>query len=540
MQSGSDATPLALAGQALAVFAVLGLVLAWFAAAPASPYSAVPEVILARKVTVALFWKARTQGQSLSLSFSRPGCNPGSFPPQVADNLYNPLHLACVLLLNALLAVLAFVLPVVQTLPEAVMLAVTELGGLLLDVALVLAAAAKAVALKLVYVAVLSLDSLVAFLAFVCTDAAGAVRYAAEWLWAKDLGGLVLSLLLARPFTAPAQLLLHATKLAIQYTMWAVELACAVAYATPAALGVALIPAAYIAHAVWKRARRVVVAEPPLSFTLEELDAKVAQLQPLRVPELPVLEKMVENEYMSFVNAVGTLQPLRVPPLPVDELRAANAAANVQAVTRAQAVDAVIDRAPMDTTYSISSSTVVTQQVPTEAYDGLTAVRASVDAFDLAVAALPPLADPSRAAAAADQAAVAAAALSAAEAALAEAEAAFYAIDAPITATTTTVTSMTQAGVPVGSALKRLVDETATFATTPLQTPPPAAAPPARAAPAQQQPAGDQGNGPDRSSSLKEALIRGVAASLGVAAAVERAAGGTQVRKAADQDDKKA
>jgi hypothetical protein len=41
------------------VVAVLGLVLAWLAAAPASPYSAVPEVVLARKVTVAVFWKAR-------------------------------------------------------------------------------------------------------------------------------------------------------------------------------------------------------------------------------------------------------------------------------------------------------------------------------------------------------------------------------------------------------------------------------------------------------------------------------------------------
>ena len=39
--------------------AVLGLALAWLAAAPASPYSAVPEVVLARKVTVAVFWKAR-------------------------------------------------------------------------------------------------------------------------------------------------------------------------------------------------------------------------------------------------------------------------------------------------------------------------------------------------------------------------------------------------------------------------------------------------------------------------------------------------
>ena len=51
--------------------AVLALVLAWFAAAPASPYSAVPEVILARKVTVALFWKARPR--ALAPPFSRPG-----------------------------------------------------------------------------------------------------------------------------------------------------------------------------------------------------------------------------------------------------------------------------------------------------------------------------------------------------------------------------------------------------------------------------------------------------------------------------------
>ncbi len=452
----------------------------------------------------------------------------------MTDGIYNPLHLAAVTAVNLVLAALAYALPVLETLPEAVLLAVTELGGLLLDVTLVVAAAAKAATLKAVYVAVLVLDALVGVLAGGVVDVDSWLKALLDWLLAHDPVGLLLALLLARPFTAPAELLLSATKVSIQWTMAAVETACAVVYATPAALGVAIIPAAYIAHAVWRRARRVVIAEPPLSFTLEELDAKVAQLQPLYVPPLPILEKQIENEIVGFVNAVGTLQPLRVPPLPTAELAASNAELRVDQLTRAQAVDAVIERAPLDTSYSVTSSTVVTMGQPADGYDGLAAVRASVGAFERTVAGLPPLAD-ERKSGAAEQAAVAALALSAAEAALAEAEAAFYAIDSPISATTTTVTSMAQGGAPVGGTLKRTV-------ASPAPAPPvPAEAVVAPRAPVTRAPnvsvtasgdAGELGNGPSRNSILKDVLIRGVAASLGVAGAVERAAGGTQqVRK---------
>ncbi len=453
--------------------------------------------------------------------------------------------------INLLLATLAYVLPVVETLPEAMLLAVTELGGLLLDCALVVAAAAKAATLKLVYLAVLMLDALIGVVAGGVVDLDGALKHLIDWLLSRDPVGLLLSLLLARPFTAPAAMLLSATKLVIQYTMSAVELACAVAYATPAALGVALIPAAYIAHAVWRRARRVVISEPPLSFTLEELDAKVAMLTPLFVPPLPILEKQIENEIVGFVNAVGTLQPLRVPPLPTAELRASNAALGVELLTRAQSVDAVVERAPLDTSYSITSSTVVTMPQPADGYEGLAAVRASVGSFERSVAGLPPLADAKRARAASAEASAAALALSAAEAALAEAEAAFYAIDSPMSATTTTMTTMAQAGSPVGGTLKRTVDAAAMLAAardaaaggggsgvpdyvqSPLRTESAAAvvrssSSVSSSVKSESSSGGSAGNGPERSSLLKEALIRSVAASLGVAGAVERAASGTQ------------
>jgi hypothetical protein len=453
----------------------------------------------------------------------------------VVDGIYNPLHLACVTAINVLLAALAYVLPVIETLPEAVLLAVTELGGLLLDCALVVAAAAKAATLKAVYLAVLLLDALIGVFVAGVVDFDALLKSLADWFMGRDPVGLLLSLLLARPFTAPAALLLQATKVSIQAAMFAVETLCAVAYATPAALGVALIPAAYIIHAVWRRARRVVIAEPPLSFTLEELDAKVAQLTPLFVPPLPILEKQIENEIVGFVNAVGTLSPLRVPPLPTAELAASAEALGLSTMTRAQAVDAVVERAPLDTSYSITSSTTVTMEGPGE-YDGLTAVRASVGAFERTVAGLPPLADAVRAKGASEEASAAALALSAAEAALAEAEAAFYAIDSPITATTVTRTTMAQAGAPVGGTLKRTVDAAALLAgargelATGSVLDEGRSVMAADAAREQAKAAADAaGNGPERSSLLKEVLIRGVAASLGVAGAVERAAGGGTV-----------
>ena len=571
---------LTLVGQAALVVAVFGAALAWFAASPDSPYAALPEVTFARKLAVGIFWKARPAAPRRLASAARRSPATASSPnagprranahstplptraprrhTQVADGIYNPLHLACVTAINLLLAALAYVLPVVETLPEAVLLAVTELGGLLLDCALVVAAALKAVTLKAVYVAVLLLDACVGALAALLTDTDAALRTLYEWFMSRDPGGLLLSLLLARPFTAPAELLLQATKVSIQWTMAAVETLAALAYATPAALGVALIPAAYVVHAVWRRARRVVIAEPPLTFTLEELDAKVAQLTPLYVPPLPILEKQIENEIVGFVNAVGSLEPLRVPPLPNAELSASNDAVGASNLTAAQRVDAVVDRAPLDTSYSITSSTVVTMQTPDAGYDGLAAVRASVGAFERTVAGLPPLADAQRAADASEEAAAAALALSAAEAALAEAEAAFYAIDGPISATTTTVTSMSQKGVPVGGTLKRTVDAAAALAGAaeatyvPAQEAPDASATVARkprtvaplVAPVEVAvPEGDAGNGPARSSVLKEALIRGVAASLGVAGAVERAASGTQAirgKPGARDDDRRA
>ncbi len=495
-----------------------------------------------RKLTTLVFWKARALTAAHARAWAPPAHAAPS--PQVVDGIYNPLHLLFVTTVNVVLAVLAYVLPVVETLPEAVLLAVTELGGLVLDLALVFIAAAKALLLKAVYVVVFLLDSLLAGVASLFANVDAFLKSLLDWLLAKDPLGVLLSLLLARPFTGPAHILLATTKVGIQWTMAAVEYACALIYAAPAALGVVLIPTLYVAHAVWRRARRVVVAEPPLAFTVEELEAKVAQLEPLRVPALPILEKQVENEIVGFVNAVGTLQPLRVPPLDVDSLAAQNTRDGVDRLSRAQSVDADVQRAESNTSYSVTSSTVVSMNTPADGYDGLAAVRAKMDSFERSVAALPPLADASRAKEARTEAEAAALALAAAEAALAEAEAAFYAIDGSIAATTTTVTTLSQ-GEEVAGMLRSTIDTAAAISdadTSTKATPLPPTSTPTPVKPsAAVTPEGTQrlrsqvGNGPQRSSVLKDVLIRGLAASLNVASAVEE---GTQARKKKDGEDK--
>ena len=295
--------------------------------------------------------------------------------------------------------------------------------------------------------AVYCLDVLLQFLGALLSDLDAWLKSLLAWLLSKDPLGLVLSLLLARPFSGLAHLLLGSTKAVVQWTMVAVETACALLYAAPASLGVVLIPALYVAAAVWRRARRVVVSEPPLSFTLAELDERVARLQPLRVPPLPVEEKRIENELVGFVNAVGAnLQPLRVPPLDLDQLAASNAAAGADTLTRAQAVDATVERVPLQASYSVVSSTEVTMGQPSAGYDGLAAVRQQMDSLQRTVANLPPLADATLAKQAREQAESAAVALAQAEAALAEAEAAFYAIDSSVTASTTTTTTLRMDG----------------------------------------------------------------------------------------------
>ena len=313
---------------------------------------------------------------------------------QVADTVVNPLQYVGVFAANLVLQAWAVLLPVLQTLPEALLLAVTELGSLVLDVTLVLTAAFKAVLLKAVYWSVYCLDVLLQALGALLAALDAWLKSLLAWLLSKDPLGLLLSLLLARPFSGLAHLLLGGTKAAVQWTMVAVETACALLYAAPAALGVVLIPALYVAAAVWRRARRVVVSEPPLSFTLAELDERVARLQPLRVPPLPIEEKRIENELVGFVNAVGAnLQPLRVPPLNLDQLAASNAAAGADSLTRAQAMDATLERVPLQASYSVVSSTEVTMGQPSAGYDGLAAVRQQMDSLQRTVANLPPLAD---------------------------------------------------------------------------------------------------------------------------------------------------
>jgi hypothetical protein len=299
--------------------------------------------------------------------------------------------------------------------------------------------------------------------------------------------------------------------------MAAVETACAVLYAAPAGLGVVLLPLLYVAAAVWRRARRVVVSEPPLSFTLDELEQRVSRLQPLRVPALPIEEKRLENEYVGFVNAVGTtLQPLRVPPLDVDALTAANAADGVNAVTRAQAVDATMERTPLQASYSVVSNTEVTMNRPPAGYDGLEAVREQMDSLQRTVANLPPLADAKLAEQAREQARAAAIALAQAEAALAEAEAAFYAVDSTVTATTTTTTVL------------RDTDDASKTMRVGVSSAKPQGVPPGASETVRITRV--QGNGPDRTSDVKDALIRGLAAGIRVATDVE-ASGTQQVRR---------
>ena len=461
---------------------------------------------------------------------------------QVADTVVNPLQYVGVFAANLVLQAWAVLLPVLQTLPEALLLAVTELGSLVLDVTLVLTAAFKAVLLKAVYWSVYCLDVLLQALGALLAALDAWLKSLLAWLLSKDPLGLLLSLLLARPFSGLAHLLLGGTKAAVQWTMVAVETACALLYAAPAALGVVLIPALYVAAAVWRRARRVVVSEPPLSFTLAELDERVARLQPLRVPPLPIEEKRIENELVGFVNAVGAnLQPLRVPPLNLDQLAASNAAAGAGSLTRAQAVDATLERVPLQASYSVVSSTEVTMGQPSAGYDGLAAVRQQMDSLQRTVANLPPLADAQLANQAREQAEAAAVALAQAEAALAEAEAAFYAIDSSVTATTTTTTTL-QTGVDDAAATLQdgidIARPEGLDPATPKQPGAPRAAAPRAQTPSEtkrisRSASGDVGNGPDRRSGVKDALIRGLAAGLGVAADVEKS--DTQARKRKDE-----
>ena len=358
--------------------------------------------------------------------------------------MHNVFEVLFVALCNVVLTVASFLLPFLETLPEASLLAVTELGGLALDIVLVLAASAKALFLRLVYLSVFSLDVSFGVALNALVDADAALKGLLGWLVSLDPFGVVLSLLLARPFELPARLLLGGTKLVAQWTMAGVELAASALFATPALFGCLLIPLAYATYAVFRRARRTVVREPQLSFGAQELAAKVALLRPLQIPPLPVEEKRAELETLNFVNAAAQLRPLRPPPLPVEALRAANAQEGVDQLSRAEAVDAVLERKEVQARYSISSSTVVSMPAPAPAYEGLAAVKANMGALERAVSALPSLMAPAarRAGGAVEETKATAAALADAQAALAEAEAAFNAVDGGMSATTTTVTSL--------------------------------------------------------------------------------------------------
>lgn len=145
------------------------------------------------------------------------------------------------------------------------------------------------------------------------------------------------AILMYRPFESLAALLLTTSKLLIQFSMELVEYACAAIYAAPAIVGFLLIPAVYIGLAVLRRSRRIVVQEPQLTYSVQEFEQKVAQLQPLMVPPLPIAEATAELQVGQLMTRVTTeLQPLTVPPFPVAEMAAMSAAA--EAGLRADAV----------------------------------------------------------------------------------------------------------------------------------------------------------------------------------------------------------
>lgn len=268
---------------------------------------------------------------------------------------------------------------VIQTIPDILLLGTTEIGGLVLDVCLVALAAIKALVLKAVYFVAVILEKLFGW--FPSVEASLNERFLATLaMLGEDALKWGIAILMYRPFESLAALLLTTSKLLIQFAMEVVEYACAAIYAAPAVVGFLLIPAVYVALAVCRRSRRIVVEEPPLTYSVQEFEGKVAQLQQLVVPPLPIAEATAEKQIGELMARVNSeLQPLTVPPLPVAELAALNAAAEARA--RAEVAGSkktvvnintstVVDARSKKSSTTTTTTNVLKVQEETGKYDG--------------------------------------------------------------------------------------------------------------------------------------------------------------------------
>lgn len=220
---------------------------------------------------------------------------------------------------------------VIQTIPDILLLATTELGGIVLDVGLVVLAALKAVTLKLLYFAAVIIEKLFGWFPSVEASLEGSVLTMLRMI-GEDALKWTVAIAMYRPFESLAALLLTTSKLVIQFAMEVVEYTCAAIYAAPAIVGFLVIPAIYVALAVYRRSRKIIVEEQQLTYSLAEFEGKVAQLQTLIVPPLPIPEATAEQQIGQLMARVNTeLQPLTVPPLPVVEMAALSAATEARA-----------------------------------------------------------------------------------------------------------------------------------------------------------------------------------------------------------------
>lgn len=344
----------------------------------------------------------------------------------------------------------------IQTVPDILLLATTEIGGLVLDVSLVLLAALKALVLKTVYFAAIIIEKLFGWFPSVEARLEGSIMTLLSMI-GEDALKWAVAIMMYRPFESLAALLLTTSKLVIQFAMEVVEYACAAIYAAPAIVGFLLIPAVYVALAVYRRSRRIVVEEPQLTYSVAEFEGKVAQLQPLVVPPLPIAEATAEAQIGQLMSRVTTeLQPLTVPPLPVAEMAALSAATEARAradiaaskrtvvnINTSTVIDArnkkggaasvsssstltggLSKSMTTTTTTSTSSNVRKVQEESGQQYDGFEAVRQAANSFRSTVSNLPTIAD---VAMTAEERLSAEKALLAAQQALQAAESAFYA-----------------------------------------------------------------------------------------------------------------
>lgn len=208
------------------------------------------------------------------------------------DALAAPLHAALVWLALGALSVAHAALPLVDALPDAAALLLTELAGLVFDAARLVAAVLRAVGLRFLYLCLVGFDGGLAVAGGALLRIEVWARLAWASLAAADPAGLVAEVAMARPFANVAPALLGAFRTACVAAMGVLEYAVAVLHVAPAAVGVLLVPALFVARAVWRRARRVVITEPPAAYTPAELEARIAalpRLAPTVVTASPLL-----------------------------------------------------------------------------------------------------------------------------------------------------------------------------------------------------------------------------------------------------------